>query len=93
MASNVTDWYARYGRCYRRYATQCTIPRGGEFTYSFKADSAGTAWYHGHWFEQYTDGLYGSLIIRRQTEPNHQYYDSEQILMVADWYDESAHGK
>ncbi|CAF4147006.1 unnamed protein product, partial [Rotaria magnacalcarata] len=74
-------------------ATQCPIPAGREFTYTFKADPAGTAWYHGHWLEQYTDGLYGPIIIRRQVEPNRAQYDREQVLMVTDWYNEPARSK
>ncbi|CAF2102770.1 unnamed protein product [Rotaria magnacalcarata] len=74
-------------------ATQCPIPAGREFTYTFKAEPAGTAWYHGHWLEQYTDGLYGPIIIRRQVEPNWEFYDKEELLMVTDWYNEPAHSK
>ncbi|CAF3032509.1 unnamed protein product [Rotaria sp. Silwood2] len=74
-------------------ATQCAIPAGGNFTYIFKADPPGTAWYHGHMLEQYTDGLFGPLIIRRQFEPNREQYDTEQLLMVSDWYNYIARGK
>ncbi|CAF2695549.1 unnamed protein product [Rotaria sp. Silwood2] len=74
-------------------ATQCAIPPGGNFTYIFKADPPGTAWYHGHMFEQYTDGLFGPLIIRRQVEPNHEQYDTEQLFVISDWYNYPARGK
>ncbi|CAF2597983.1 unnamed protein product [Rotaria sp. Silwood2] len=74
-------------------ATQCAISRNGEMTYIFKASPAGTAWYHGHHLDQYADGLIGPLIIRRKVEPNQQYYDTERILMVADWYNELARTK
>ena len=71
--------------------TQCAIPPNYEMTYRFNATPAGTTWYHGHLLEQYTDGLYGPLIIRRRQEPNQQQYNSEQILMVADWYNNRSH--
>ncbi|CAF4322963.1 unnamed protein product [Rotaria sp. Silwood2] len=68
--------------------TQCPIPPNAEMNYTFKATPAGTAWYHGHYLDQYADGLIGPLIIRRKVEPNQQYYDTERILMVADWYND-----
>jgi iron transport multicopper oxidase len=71
--------------------TQCAIPPQNEMTYTFKAAPAGTTWYHGHLLEQYTDGLYGPLIIHHRNEPNQNYYDSEQVLTVADWYNNQAH--
>jgi iron transport multicopper oxidase len=71
--------------------TQCAIPPRREMIYKFKAEPAGTTWYHGHLLEQYTDGLYGPLIVRRRNEPNKQLYDRERILLVADWYNQRAH--
>ncbi|CAF3791376.1 unnamed protein product [Rotaria sp. Silwood1] len=71
--------------------TQCAIPPQSKMIYKFKAEPAGTTWYHGHVLEQYTDGLYGPLIIRRQNELNGRHYDSERILMVSDWYNNCAH--
>ena len=73
--------------------TQCAIPPHYEQTYKFKAEPAGTLWYHGDLLEQYTDGLYGPLIIRRRNEPNQQLYDSEHVLMIADWYNNPAHSE
>jgi FtsP/CotA-like multicopper oxidase with cupredoxin domain len=71
--------------------TQCAIPPQSEMIYKFKAEPAGTSWYHGHLLEQYTDGLFGALIIHRLNEPNRYHYDSERILMVSDWYNNCAH--
>ncbi|CAF1155860.1 unnamed protein product [Adineta ricciae] len=73
--------------------SQCAIPPNAEMIYTFKAEPAGTSWYHGHLLEQYTDGLYGPLIIHHRNEPNQNKYDSEQILMVADWYNNQAHSE
>jgi iron transport multicopper oxidase len=71
--------------------TQCAIPPRSEMIYKFKAEPAGTNWYHGHLLEQYTDGLFGPLIIRRLNESNNHQYESEHILMVSDWYNNPAH--
>ncbi|UJR07071.1 hypothetical protein I4U23_011359 [Adineta vaga] len=71
--------------------TQCAIPPNYEMIYKFKAEPAGTTWYHGHLLEQYTDGLYGPMIIRRRNESNQELYDSEHVLMIADWYNNCAH--
>jgi iron transport multicopper oxidase len=73
--------------------SQCAIPPRGEMTYNFTATPAGTTWYHGHVLEQYTDGLYGPLIIRQRNEPNQDKYDTEHILTVADWYNKPAHSE
>ena len=45
--------------------TQDAVPVGGEFTYRFVADQAGSFWYHSHQVSnpQVTGGLLGSLVI------------------------------
>jgi FtsP/CotA-like multicopper oxidase with cupredoxin domain len=45
--------------------TQDAVPRGGEFTYRFVADRAGTYWYHSHQVSnpQVAGGLLGSLVV------------------------------
>jgi FtsP/CotA-like multicopper oxidase with cupredoxin domain len=43
--------------------SQCPIPPGGTFTYSFIADLYGTSWYHSHYSAQYAGGLIGPMII------------------------------
>jgi FtsP/CotA-like multicopper oxidase with cupredoxin domain len=45
--------------------SQCPIALGKTFTYSFRAGSFGSSWYHSHVSSQYTDGLYGPLVIYR----------------------------
>ena len=42
---------------------QCPIAPGKSLTYSFKADTYGTGWYHSHYSAQYADGLAGPMII------------------------------
>ena len=45
--------------------TQDAVPIGGEFTYRFVADQAGTFWYHSHQVSnpQVAGGLLGSLVV------------------------------
>jgi iron transport multicopper oxidase len=76
--------------------TQCTIPPGGNVVYSFRASHSGTYWYHGHFIEQYVDGLIGSLIINRifpdgRTEADKYGYTSDITLMIQDWHNNEAH--
>ncbi|CAF1192475.1 unnamed protein product [Adineta steineri] len=71
--------------------SQCAIPPGHEMIYKFQATPAGTTWYHGHLLEQLTDGLMGALIIRRRPETYADLYQSEQVIMIADWYNIPAH--
>lgn len=45
--------------------TQCGIPPGRSFTYEFTLEGQrGTFWYHAHAAVQYTDGLYGPIVVR-----------------------------
>lgn len=50
--------------------TQCGIPPGGgTWTYKFVvAGQRGTFWYHAHAGVQYTDGLYGPIVVRDPAE-------------------------
>eukprot|EP01042_Synura_sphagnicola_P007524 gene7524-9635_t len=46
--------------------TQCPVgssPRNQSITYRMVPQSPGTYWYHGHFHNQYPDGLYGALIV------------------------------
>ena len=48
--------------------TQDAVPVGGEFTYRFVADRAGSFWYHSHQVSnpQVAGGLLGSLVVTPQ---------------------------
>jgi len=73
--------------------TQCLIAQETTMVYTFLADRGGTFWYHGHYSEQYPDGLYGSLII---DDDDHATFaaagapyavDSDVwTWLIADWY-------
>ena len=42
---------------------QCPIVSGKSFQYTFKADQYGSSWWHSHYDAQFTDGLYGPMVI------------------------------
>ncbi|KAH6678764.1 multicopper oxidase, partial [Plectosphaerella plurivora] len=64
--------------------SQCGIPPGESFTYEFTiTNQRGTFWYHSHLAVQYTDGLFGPLIIHDPTEKVPKV-DDEKILMIGD---------
>ncbi|EXJ66009.1 uncharacterized protein A1O5_10986 [Cladophialophora psammophila CBS 110553] len=52
--------------------SQCPVAPNSTFTYSFKADSYGSSWYHSHYSAQYADGLFGPMVIYG---PSHVGYD------------------
>lgn len=73
--------------------TQCKIPFAKEgnnvMVYEFQASTAGTYWYHGHFQEQYVDGLYGALIVM-DVDGSTLVDNSNWTWMVSDWYDSPA---
>jgi FtsP/CotA-like multicopper oxidase with cupredoxin domain len=60
------------------------IPAGSEFLYEFRAEPAGTHWYHAHVGVQYGDGLFGPLIIEERKPI--AAYDREEFLFINDWF-------
>ncbi|EGG01109.1 multi-copper oxidase laccase-like protein [Melampsora larici-populina 98AG31] len=69
--------------------TQCPIPAGTEFTYSFKINGQfGTFWYHAHAQNLAADGILGPLIIHSPNDPLKRGvdYDNDIVLVVNDWY-------
>ncbi len=66
------------------------IQSGDSFTYEFKAEPAGTHWYHSHTGLQYSEGLQGPLVI--ESKMNDYKYDREQVLMIGDFFEESSNG-
>ena len=82
------------------HVTQCGISPGTTFTYIFRADPAGTFWYHSHSGAQRTDGLVGSLIIRelpeyiadaeRQLGTTFVDTPKEHTLLLLDWQEKNS---
>ncbi|CAI6097178.1 unnamed protein product, partial [Clonostachys chloroleuca] len=70
--------------------SQCGIPPGSNFTYRFNVTGQrGTFWYHSHVSAQYTDGLYGPLIIHDPDEKVPSVGD-EKIMMFGDLFRQNA---
>lgn len=67
--------------------SQAPVAPGGTFRYRFRAEPAGTFWYHAHTRLQYADGLRGPLIVRDPNDPYKGAYDEERLLMVYDQAD------
>lgn len=57
-------------------------------TYEFTVQNVGTYLYHAHHSTQYSDGLYGAIILHSPTESviNTIPYDREVVVMVGDVY-------
>lgn len=66
---------------------QCGIPGGGgKWTYEFLVgNQRGTFWWHAHTAVQFTDGLFGPIIVH---DPDEQVppTDSDQILFLGENY-------
>ncbi|RFU36304.1 hypothetical protein B7463_g105, partial [Scytalidium lignicola] len=64
--------------------SQCPIAPNATFTYSFRADTYGTGWYHSHYSAQYADGLFGPMVIYG---PRHAEYDYDLgPVMINDYF-------
>ncbi|NNH74921.1 multicopper oxidase family protein [Nocardia uniformis] len=57
--------------------TQDVVRPGGEFVYRFRADQAGTYWYHTHHASHLgvRRGLYGTLVVKPRTENHTEQLD------------------
>ncbi len=67
--------------------TQDPIPPGGEYTYEFVAQQAGTFFYHSHANpdRQQALGLYGALIIDAKTPVSPLDADKELVVQLQEW--------
>ena len=66
--------------------SQAAIQPRDCYTYRFRAYPAGTHWYHSHAGLQYSDGLFGPLIIEENNDPYKNDYDYDRIIMINDWF-------
>ncbi|KAK1751366.1 Dihydrogeodin oxidase [Echria macrotheca] len=70
--------------------TQCPVKPGSSQTYEFRAMQYGSSWYHGHFSLQYSNGLYGPLVIHGPSSGN---WDVDLgPWLISDWYHEDAFG-
>ncbi|KAI0406861.1 Cupredoxin [Xylaria palmicola] len=66
--------------------SQCGIPPGRSFTYEFRIDGQrGTFWWHAHLSVQYSDGLYGPIVVHDPGEMVPET-DGERLIFVGDVY-------
>ena len=63
--------------------TQCPIAPGTSMTYKFHADQYGTSWYHSQFSFQYSNGLYGPLIINGPATAD--YDEDLGAVFITDW--------
>lgn len=77
------------------FVTQCPIPYGTTFRYTFRATEAGTFFYHSHAGHHKTDGIYGGIVVREPAEdnPHVNLYDddlTEHLVITSDWMHDSS---
>jgi iron transport multicopper oxidase len=70
------------------HISQCPLKNGNSQVYTFPLTASGTYWYHAHEGSQYTEGLWGTLIVRNL--PEVYTYDEEIVLTLNDWYHRTA---
>ena len=64
--------------------TECALAPGQSRTYTWRASSYGTGWYHSHWNLQYGDGVQGPIIIHGPATANYDY--DFGAVMITDTY-------
>lgn len=63
--------------------TQCPIAPGQTYTYTWRADTYGSSWYHSHFSLQAWNGVFGGIIING---PSSAPYDEDLgSLFLNDW--------
>lgn len=76
---------------------QCPIAPGKDFTYIFRAGLYGSSWYHSHYSAQYSDGLFGPMVIHGPNLTTNADYKVDMgvydidlgPVMLSDWYHQS----
>lgn len=64
--------------------TECPLAPGQSRLYTFQATQHGTFWYHSHYSAQYSDGVFGAIIINGPATAN---YDVDLgSVTLNDWY-------
>ncbi|KAJ8669742.1 hypothetical protein QAD02_001001 [Eretmocerus hayati] len=70
------------------WVSQCPIPAGDTFRYSFIAENPGTHFWHSHVGFQRGDGLFGPMVVKRSPKRNQLnglYDKDEHIFLISDW--------
>ncbi|ODM89025.1 L-ascorbate oxidase, partial [Orchesella cincta] len=67
--------------------SQCPLPTGESQLYRFNVTQAGTFWYHSHVNSQYTEGMFGVLLVHGK--PEAYQYDGELTIALIPPYPDS----
>ena len=75
--------------------SQCPIEPGTSFTYIFNVSCAGTFWYHSHSGAQRSEGLFGGLVVKDDSEQQEypiKFIDNPELntLTLLDWQREES---
>ena len=75
--------------------SQCPIEPGTSFTYIFNVSCAGTFWYHSHTGAQRSEGLFGALVVKNDSEAMEypiKFMDTpeQHTLTLLDWQREDS---
>jgi len=74
------------------YLTTPPIKPGTTFTYEFPIKQSGTYWYHSHTGLQEQVGVYGSIVIKPETERTDiETPDDEIVVVLSDWTNDNPH--
>ncbi|XP_063978189.1 uncharacterized protein LOC135163015 [Diachasmimorpha longicaudata] len=73
------------------FVTQCPISYRSTFRYKWRAQNAGTHFYHAHTGLHKPAGIQGAIVVRRprETDPIAKYYDEDgidNVIFVNDWF-------
>ena len=71
--------------------TQCPIPPGSSYTYTWQATQYGTGWWHSHFYLQAWDGVAGGIIINGPAAAD--YDEDLGTLLLNDWDHQTADQK
>lgn len=64
--------------------TQCPIPPLTNMQYTFRADPRGSSFWHAHFEDEASDGIYGGLIVNDPPGSFPFHYDEEMVIMLTD---------
>ena len=57
--------------------------RFSAYQFTINPEQYGTYWWHAHASTQYTDGIYGPLVIHSPNEPIYGSYDREALVIMS----------
>ncbi|XP_064095739.1 uncharacterized protein LOC135207812 [Macrobrachium nipponense] len=73
--------------------TQCPIPPGSGFRYSFDATDPGTHFWHASTGLERGDGVFGPLVVHQSLEKDPMQGMAEHMFLVNDWFHSSTQNK